>query len=198
LCQVTSPGKSISCANSSIAKNCAESYVLSVPISAFGRNIKRLREALDPPLNGRELGEAIGRDGPTISKWEHGEGGLPETPTLFRLAKKLKAPIDEILAGVDEDYDALCRDLPRHTFAKSSPSHQGGAVDPASARVLEQERRRRSALVDTMQDVARRLLDAAAAEEAARSASEGHAVSPKNAKARARQSTSRRRARKIS
>jgi transcriptional regulator with XRE-family HTH domain len=146
-----------------IAKNCFEGYVLPVPIEAFGRNIKRLRLALEPPLNGKELAEAISTDPSVVSKWENGKGGLPETPTLFRLAKKLQAPIEEILAGVDEDYDSLRRDLPRHKLSESSTPHPGGSDVPASARAriqqLEEQVKAQQAVIGDVQNVARTLFN---------------------------------------
>jgi transcriptional regulator with XRE-family HTH domain len=148
--------------NSEFAKICAGRYVLRVPVSAFGRNIKRLREACDPPMNGKELGEAIGRDGPTISKWEAGKGGLPETPTLFRLAKNLKAPVEELLRDVDEEYDAMLRDLPwQGTHSRSDPLKSGRADVPASARAriqqLERENETFKARFREVQTITRRL-----------------------------------------
>lgn len=74
-------------------------------ISAFGQNVKRIRTALTPPLSGVELAKLLKTDPSVISRWENGKGGLPEAPTLLRLAKHLGVSIDALLAGVDADYD---------------------------------------------------------------------------------------------
>lgn len=79
-----------------------------VETSAFGQNIKRLREKAG--LKGLELADRLGVKPSVVSAWENDRRGLPETPTLFRLAKALNASIDELLRGVDAGYDLI-----RHT-----------------------------------------------------------------------------------
>lgn len=97
-----------------IEKNVAKHYLLGVPVSAFGQNVKRLRLAKQPKLHAKELAARMGTDPSVISRWEQGKGGLPETPTLIRLAKELGATFDDLLAGVDTAYDAI-----RHREHKS-------------------------------------------------------------------------------
>lgn len=76
-----------------------------VETAAFGHNVRRLREAAG--LKGLDLAEKLGVKPSVVSAWENGRRGLPETPTLFRLAKALNASIDELLLGVDEAYDLI-------------------------------------------------------------------------------------------
>lgn len=44
---------------------------------------------------------------PVLSAWENDRGGMPETPTLLRLAKALGCSVEELLAGVDAEYDLV-------------------------------------------------------------------------------------------
>lgn len=77
-------------------------------VAAFGDNLKRLR--LKANLNQSELSRAADYDNTAISKYESGLiAGLPEGPSLIRLAKALRCSVEELLAGVDPDYDAVQR-----------------------------------------------------------------------------------------
>lgn len=78
-------------------------------MASFGENVKRLRKTAG--LKGKDLAVQVGVKPSVISGWENNRSGLPETPTLFKLAKALKCPIDELLDGVDEQYDTLMRHL---------------------------------------------------------------------------------------
>lgn len=60
-------------------------------VATFGQNLQRLRE----------------RAGFIVSKLENDQQGLPEGPTLIRLAKVLKCSVDELLEGVDADYQTM-------------------------------------------------------------------------------------------
>ena len=73
-------------------------------LPTFGENLKRLRERAG--LKNKELAEKVSVKPPTISAWERNRGGLPETPTLFKLAKALNCPIEELLQGVDAEYSS--------------------------------------------------------------------------------------------
>ena len=70
----------------------------------FGENLRRLRKAAN--LNARELAKRVGVTPPVMSKWET-QKGLPEGPTLLKLAKALSVSVDELLAGVDPEYDLV-------------------------------------------------------------------------------------------
>jgi transcriptional regulator with XRE-family HTH domain len=91
----------------------------------FGENLRRLRKAAG--LSARELARRVGVTPPVMSKWET-QKGLPEGPTLLKLAKALGVAIDELLAGVDPDYD-----LVREERAQYLPSSEAGA---AAARAI--------------------------------------------------------------
>jgi len=52
-----------------------------------------------------QLAKKIGVAPSVVSAWENDKRGLPETPTLFKLAKALNCSIGDLLRGVDEEYD---------------------------------------------------------------------------------------------
>lgn len=60
-------------------------------------------------LSARELAKRVGVTPPVMSKWET-QKGLPEGPTLLKLAKALGVSVDELLAGVDPEYDLVRED----------------------------------------------------------------------------------------
>lgn len=88
-----------------VAKNCAERYRPGVPVSAFGENVKRIRTLRR--MKAVELARRMKTDPSVISRWEQGHGGLPETPTLIRLARQLEVSVDDLLADVDPAYDVI-------------------------------------------------------------------------------------------
>jgi transcriptional regulator with XRE-family HTH domain len=147
---------------SRVAKNCADRYVEAVPIEAFGRNIKRLRKAQTPILRGKDLAAAISTDPGVVSRWENGKGGLPETPTLIKLAKTLQVSVDELLAGVDVDYDEIIvtRSDISHGAQLAPNSTTGGPSDvgssAASRRLVEQSLLTVEWLYDLADEVRRR------------------------------------------
>lgn len=111
--------------------------LLTVNPAAFGRNVRRYR---GKDTSATELASRLGVGKSLISGWEHGTKGLPQAPTLLRLAKALGVTVDDLLVGVDEDYDRLRSDLVRQGGTDTvSPSTEGGANGPtqAQARVLE-------------------------------------------------------------
>jgi len=73
----------------------------------FGENLRRIRK--EAKLSARDLAARVGVSPPVMSKWET-QKGLPEGPTLLKLAKALGVSIDELLAGVDPEYDLVRED----------------------------------------------------------------------------------------
>jgi transcriptional regulator with XRE-family HTH domain len=94
-------------------------YLLD-PLATFGENLRRLRTA--KKLKAKDIAAKIGVRPPVVSSWENDRTGLPETPTLFRLAKAIPATIEDLLAGIDPDYDQIRSDLIRHTSTGASVS----------------------------------------------------------------------------
>ena len=71
-----------------------------------GRNIRRLRAAAGIRTQ-RELAERLGVPQPRVSDWENDRYTVLEMPTLLRIAKALRCSVDQLLAGVDPDYDRV-------------------------------------------------------------------------------------------
>jgi transcriptional regulator with XRE-family HTH domain len=74
-------------------------------VPSFGENLKRLRKARS--LKSKDLAARAKVARSVWSGWENDRRGLPETPTLLKVAKALRCSIDELLTGVDPDYDAV-------------------------------------------------------------------------------------------
>jgi len=75
----------------------------SLQMATFGENVRRLREAKG--LQARQLADQVDVAPSVVSAWENDRKGLPETPTLFKLAKALDVGVEELLEGVDADYE---------------------------------------------------------------------------------------------
>lgn len=83
--------------------NCVLRYILETVATSFGANVRRLREGAG--LKGVELARLISVTPPVVSAWEKDRGGLPETPTLLKLAKALRCSVEDLLGGLDAEYD---------------------------------------------------------------------------------------------
>jgi len=86
----------------SLEKYLAVGYLLPVP--TFGENLRQLR--LAAKLKGYELAEKLEVTPPVVSAWENDRGGLPELPTLFRMANALNCFVEDLIRGVDAQYAA--------------------------------------------------------------------------------------------
>lgn len=75
-------------------------------VPKFGENVRRLRIAAGLKY-GYQLAKELEVDPSVVSRWEQNKTGLPETPTLLRLAKVLGVSVDDLLAGVDPDYERV-------------------------------------------------------------------------------------------
>ena len=73
---------------------------------SLGQNIKRLRAAAGLSTQ-RALADRLHVPQPQVSDWENDRYGALETQTLMKLAKVLRCSIDELLNGVDPDYDQV-------------------------------------------------------------------------------------------
>lgn len=133
----------------------------SAVVGTFGDNVRRLRIAAG--LKGNQLARRVNVTPPVVSGWEKNRTGLPETPTLLKLAKAMRCTVDDLLDGVDEEYAALLGDLGRHGQDQSSAPYPGGADGSASARILELEHivEAQAAVLREMQDVAGSLVELA-------------------------------------
>ena len=73
---------------------------------SLGQNIKRLRAAAGLSTQ-RALADRLHVPQPQVSDWENDRYGTLETHTLMKLAKVLRCSLDELLNGVDPDYDQV-------------------------------------------------------------------------------------------
>jgi transcriptional regulator with XRE-family HTH domain len=140
---------------------------LSVGTSSFGQNLKRLRKASG--LRANVVASRAGVTAPMMSSYENDRTGIPEVPTLFRFAKALNVSIEEILEGVDPEYD-IQRDLSRQTnaqhLASLHPQPDRGANDTEvvdQAGLLSEERHVAAQQhAAALREIAGRLLELAA------------------------------------
>lgn len=100
----------------------AAGYVFG-SVATLGQNLQRLRKRAGFKT-ARSFAEAIGIVPSVISKLENDLQGLPEGPTLLRLAKVLKCSVDELLEGVDPDYQAMLQ-----ARAKEPPRGEAEPLD---------------------------------------------------------------------
>lgn len=128
-----------------------------MPISAFGQNVKRLRLANNPPLKAYELADMIDTDPSVVSRWEKGKGGLPESPTLLRLAKKLKVTIDALLDGVDDEYTAIVHKVTPSKVAGFSDTRRQRGHGVSTDVEFVAERERYTVMLQAIGDVAAQL-----------------------------------------
>ena len=101
-------------------------------------NLLAIRTRHANPLTQEQVSALAGVKQAVYSKWETGKAD-PKAVSLLRLARAFGVSVEEILAGIDEEYDRS-RDLTRQT--RTGDSLPGGDVtnDTAAAdssRVLE-------------------------------------------------------------
>jgi phage repressor protein C with HTH and peptisase S24 domain len=100
----------------------------------FGQNLQRLREHAGF-RTAKRLADALGVVPSVVSKMENDQQGLPEGPTLLRLAKALRCSVDDLLTGVDPDYHPA-----RATSSDAEGNHEADILDPAAANALRAAR----------------------------------------------------------
>ena len=73
---------------------------------SLGENIKRLRTVagIQTP---KAFAELLSVSPPQVSDWENDRYAVVELSSLIKLAKALHCSVDELLAGVDPDYDRI-------------------------------------------------------------------------------------------
>lgn len=106
-------------------------------MGSFGANVRRIREARG--LQANELAERMGVSPSVVSQWENDRKGLPETPTLFKIAKALRVPIEELLRDVDSAYTKVLEDYldsEVESLRRLKDATASGEVSPTLARIL--------------------------------------------------------------
>lgn len=116
-----------------LQKNLVEGYLWLHLKRTFGQNFRELQKRSGK--TGVEIANELKVGPPLIAGWRNDRAGLPETPTLFRIAKVLHCTVDELLQGIDPEYDSIRRDLIRQYGDKGSTlSSERGADVPASGK----------------------------------------------------------------
>lgn len=108
-------------------------YVATEGLPSFGRNLKRLRTRAGFRTS-RALARALGVVPSVVSKMENNQQGLPEGPTLLKLAKTLRCTLDELFDGVDPDYEVIRR---RVAAARESLALTESTALPVDVDVLD-------------------------------------------------------------
>jgi transcriptional regulator with XRE-family HTH domain len=80
-------------------------YTRQVLGSTFGENVRRFRKAAG--LKSVELARRLKVTPPVVSAWEKNRTGLPEAPTLLKIARALGVTVNDLLDGVDKEHDAI-------------------------------------------------------------------------------------------
>ena len=73
---------------------------------SLGQNIKRLRWQAGLQTQ-KAFADLLGVPQPRVSDWENDRYAVLETTTLVRIAKGLRCSIDQLLVGLDPDYDRI-------------------------------------------------------------------------------------------
>jgi transcriptional regulator with XRE-family HTH domain len=76
-------------------------------MSTFGQNVRRLMR--ERHLEPSDLTSTLGVKQGTLSDWMRDRRGVPEGPTLLKFGKALGVTVDELISGVDSDYDRVAR-----------------------------------------------------------------------------------------
>jgi transcriptional regulator with XRE-family HTH domain len=124
--------------------------VKRTPSQILGRNARTIRDSIEPKLSRKGLEDRCGVDQQSIADIEGGKYEDYGILKVVRVAKGLKVSVDDLLAGVDADYERYRRVLPRHGgTGQTVPPEKAGASDPpeTQARALQE---RISALEDEL------------------------------------------------
>lgn len=108
-----------------------------VQMPSLGANIKRLRKQRG--IGKADLARSIGVVYQRVQDWENDRYERVELTTLFRLARGLRVSIDDLVEGLDDEYESVKRDLVRQgsDLESGRPQDVGGPLDGGtSARVL--------------------------------------------------------------
>jgi transcriptional regulator with XRE-family HTH domain len=71
----------------------------------FGENVRALRQRAGFKTS-KSLADALGVFPSVVSRWENDLTGPPEAPTLFKLSNMLGCSVEELIKGINPEYDA--------------------------------------------------------------------------------------------
>lgn len=126
-------------------------------VPSFGDNLKKWMDRRG--INGVKLAESLEVQGPTVSQWLN-EPVSPRADTLIKLSKVLRCTVDDLLIGVDVDYDELRRELSCQTKEEESDPERGSDVPASPVEVSRIEAQYRE-LADATAAIASDLFDLA-------------------------------------
>lgn len=108
---------------------------------SLGQNIKRLRERPGFERTRRELARSMGTEYQSLYDWETDRRKTVDSATLLKLARALQVTVEQLLDGVDDDYEAIKRDLVRQSRDQQSVVPQDvGDTDESATTRLELQR----------------------------------------------------------
>lgn len=119
-------------------------------VATVGENIKRIRE--EKRLTQVAVAEVIGVKPTQISNWENDRYGIPDTSSLLKLAKALGCTVDDLLAGIDPEYDDTVARAVAH-YEHERETFQW-LIDGAREQIL----REKGALPEDFEESSRRLM----------------------------------------
>ena len=99
---------------------------------SLGWNIKRLRWDAGFQTQ-KAFANHLGVPQSQVSDWENGRYAVLDVVTLVKIAKALRCSVDQLLAGLDPDYDRMLE------TGREIPVIAEGAAFPAGGRVRGQE-----------------------------------------------------------
>lgn len=148
------------------AVTCGAERVCCRAVASLGANIRaaRIRAGF---RQAKDFAHHMGEDAPRLSDWERDRFERLELPTLVKIAKAARCSIDDLLVGLDPDYDAAARrDLTRPSAdPQSGASLLGGSPADDQTRELQrlrQELEDRRRAIAAIRDAATRIVSLAA------------------------------------
>lgn len=111
----------------------ASRYPLRVSV---GRNVRERR--LVAKLSQEQLAGQAGLKQSAISAYERGRA-RPDVKTLLRLAVGLGTPVDDLVIGLDEDYDLACQARRVQAMESTGPQHVKFPLQLNSGRHIDME-----------------------------------------------------------
>jgi transcriptional regulator with XRE-family HTH domain len=131
----------------------------------MGENLRRLREAAGF-ATGADFARSLGVTVQQLNDWEN-RREFVDTKTLIRLAKGARCLVEDIVAGVDVNFDAMARDLIRQRGVSSSAlpvkaGDHGTEADEVS--VLKERNKQLEQQLAVARDTLRKVIDGLGAE----------------------------------
>jgi transcriptional regulator with XRE-family HTH domain len=104
-------------------------------VAALGKNIERLRVAAGH-ANAAAFARSIGITPATLNDWESGRYTNLRLDSLFRVARGIPCTLEELIAGVDPQYEGLIANRTRRadTTRRNNPATMTSSVRPVEVK----------------------------------------------------------------